>query len=124
MAGLQRLGLVGSLSVQPLEVEVMMPAVGQGVLVLETRPGVDLAALDHGPTRLAAETERAFLAAFGTGCRLPIGAYADGNRLRARVVSPDGQREIALAVDGQEAAVGAELAERFMALGARSLIEE
>jgi hydroxymethylbilane synthase len=41
-----------------------------------------LRGIDDGPTRAAAEAERAFLRRLGAGCKLPVGAYAevtDGN---------------------------------------------
>jgi hydroxymethylbilane synthase len=53
-----------------------------------------LSALDHVPTRLAVETERALLSAVGGGCLAPLGALGevrDGQlRLRAAYECDDG----------------------------------
>ena len=45
-----------------------------------------LRAIDHLDTRLATDAERGVLAALGSGCSLPVGAYArlEGGRLRLR----------------------------------------
>ena len=80
VAGLRRLGLAGRIS-EVLAPEVIPPAPGQGALAVQCRADdeatkASLAALDDPPTRLAVETERAFLRASGGGCRAPIGALA------------------------------------------------
>jgi hydroxymethylbilane synthase len=87
-AGLDRLGVPVSED-DRLSLEVMLPAPGQGALALQARADevLLLAPLDHGPTRLAVQTERALLRALGGGCMAPLGALAevmDGQlRLRA-----------------------------------------
>jgi hydroxymethylbilane synthase len=90
LAGLERLGLLDRAS-EIFEPEVMVPAVGQGTLALEARADDAevielLAAIEHRDSRLACETERAFLARLGGGCRLPFGAIATvhGDLLHAR----------------------------------------
>jgi hydroxymethylbilane synthase len=85
-AALDRLGLWDELAARGLTAEtlgptVLVPQVAQGALVVECRADDDearalLAALDHRPTRLAVEAERAFLAELGGDCDLPAGAYA------------------------------------------------
>jgi hydroxymethylbilane synthase len=80
VAALDRLGLSERIS-QRLEPAWMVPQAGQGALALECRSDDArtrsiLGALDHKPTRLAVETERAFLARLGAGCSAPVGAYA------------------------------------------------
>jgi hydroxymethylbilane synthase len=80
LAGLQRLGLEAK-TAQIFSVHEMLPAVGQACLGVQVRAddtqAVELArALDHAPSRVAAECERAFLARLGAGCQLPVGAYA------------------------------------------------
>ncbi len=42
-----------------------------------------LSAIDHRPSRQAVEVERAFLAELGSGCSLPVGAFATGATLTA-----------------------------------------
>lgn len=77
-----------------LDPSTFIPAVGQGCVVAECRVGDDevLAALssaDDRAARLAVEVERAFLAALGTGCSLPIGAHVAGGGLHAFVAAGD-----------------------------------
>lgn len=79
-AGLDRLGL-GSRISERLDPAIIPPAPGQGALALEVRSDDAemleiVERIDHPKTRLAVETERAFLAASGGGCRSPIGALA------------------------------------------------
>ena len=97
-AGLRRLGWADRIS-ELLAVDVMIPAVGQGALAIETREdrgeAFELAqALDHRASRIAITAERAFLAVFGGGCQVPIGAHATVSgleiHLRAFVSEPDG----------------------------------
>jgi hydroxymethylbilane synthase len=100
-AGLSRLGLAEQIT-QVLPPDIMLPAVGQGALGIETRTD-DMASrsavamLDHPDSRTAAFTERALLAKLAGGCLAPIGAYCqklpDGQlRLSACVLSPDGSK--------------------------------
>jgi hydroxymethylbilane synthase len=97
-AGLRRLGWADRIA-ELIPVDVMIPAVGQGALAIETRnDGGEAhrvaATLEHGPSRTAVTAERAFLAVFGGGCQVPIGAHATVHgaeiHLRAFVSEPDG----------------------------------
>ncbi len=97
-AGLRRLGWAHRIS-ELIPVDVMIPAVGQGALAIETRDDSGDAQqlvrfLEHEPSRIAIKAERAFLAVFGGGCQVPIGAHATihGSQihLRAFVSDPDG----------------------------------
>lgn len=99
-AGLLRLGRLGE-ATEIYEAQVFLPSPGQGVIALECRADdaaarALLAAIDHGPTRLAATAERAVLAALGAGCELGVAAYAqrDGGLLavRAMLALPEGGR--------------------------------
>lgn len=79
-AALERLG-VRDLAVDVLDVDVMLPQVGQGALAVECRAGDDavlalLDSVDDPGVRTAVETERAFLAGLGGGCDVPAAAYA------------------------------------------------
>jgi hydroxymethylbilane synthase len=79
-AGLRRLGLENRISA-PIETDEMLPAVGQGALGVETRADDHstialVSSLNHAPTQIACESERAFLRALGGGCQLPIAGYA------------------------------------------------
>lgn len=79
-AGLRRLNMI-DYATELLDIDIMLPAVGQGILGIETidKEGyvLDLVKkLRHEPTKYAADAERAFLIALGGGCNLPIAAYA------------------------------------------------
>jgi len=78
--GLQKMNMI-DVATEIFETDVMLPAVGQGVLGIELidKDGhvLDLVKkLKHEPTKHAADAERAFLIALGGGCNLPIAAYA------------------------------------------------
>lgn len=80
---------------QYLTVDDAVPAVGQGCVAVECRTDdletrQRLEAIDHRPSRLTVERERAFLAELGSGCSLPVGAFDDGARLRVYLASDDG----------------------------------
>lgn len=99
-SGLDRLGL-GDRIAERLAPDVVPPAPGQGAIAVQIRRDDGrllglAAAIDHQPTRVAVEAERAFLAASGGGCRAPIGALAelDGGvlLLLGGYASPDGSR--------------------------------
>jgi len=94
---------------QCIDPEVVLPAPGQGALAVQVREAdravCDLVSqLDHGPTRAAVTAERAFLRALGGGCAVPVAALAttDGERvrLRVRVLSEDGTRQVSAHRDG------------------------
>lgn len=83
-AGLNRLELwdkVGDLHFQKLNVDVMIPAVGQGAIACEVRESDFetqewLAAINDADAVACAEAERTFLQALGGGCQVPYAAYA------------------------------------------------
>ena len=98
MAGLKRLGLVGAATCA-LDLDDFVPAVGQGVIALETRAGDDatrgrLASIDDADASTALAAERAFLAVLEGSCRTPIAGHARvaGAQLRFRglIAKPDG----------------------------------
>lgn len=81
VAALEILGLTDHIS-ETLDPTVFVPMVGQGCVAVEHRFGdsavrAALSAIDDAATRLAVETERAFLAVLGSGCSLPVGAHVD-----------------------------------------------
>lgn len=100
-AGLQRLHLEAR-ATEWLEVDTMIPCVGQGALALEVRADDQdmlllLGMIDHGPTRTTVTAERAFLAELGAGCDAAAGAHAtftnDGAlRLTAFIGDSTGQQ--------------------------------
>jgi hydroxymethylbilane synthase len=132
-AGLDRLGL-GWRAAEVLTTEVMLPAVGQGALGIETRADDEeaknlVAALAHPETRACVTAERALLAELEGGCQVPLGAWAyiEGGflSLDACVVSPDGREYIRLSrFGGMQAAeaIGHKLAEELRAAGAEKIL--
>ena len=77
-----------------IEVEEMLPCVGQaaiGIEVKENHPRLAsvLAVLDDRETHLCVNAERSFLAAMGGGCQLAVAAYAQvfADRMRLRGIS-------------------------------------
>lgn len=77
-AGLARLGLTERVG-RVFTVQEMIPAAGQGVLVLQGRADGDyafLACADDAPTRHAALAERSFVRVLDGGCASPIAAHA------------------------------------------------
>ena len=97
-AGLDRLGQASVGTAVP--VEDMLPAASQGAIGIECRAGdadmrALLAAIDHRATRIAVEAERAFLAALGADCHLPVGAHADASgMLTGELLSADGSLHV------------------------------
>jgi hydroxymethylbilane synthase len=98
-AGLKRLGLAARIRKVLTPVE-SLPAPGQGVLGIEVRRDAEavkqaLAFLEHAPTRIEAEAERAVSRHLGGNCRTPLAAYAH--------VVPGGELRIEalLEVDGR-----------------------
>ncbi|MDM7924152.1 MAG: hydroxymethylbilane synthase [Pyrinomonadaceae bacterium] len=134
-AGVHRLGL-GEHITELISFDVMLPAVGQGVVAIETREGDEevggfMMKLDHAETRIRIAAERAFLRRLEGGCQVPIGALAtvEGNevRLEGFVGSLDGSRSFRESASGDAAsadAVGTGLAERMIANGAAELLDE
>lgn len=92
VAALQILELTDRIA-QHLPVETFVPSPGQGCVAVECR--IDdgevaelLAAIDHPASRGAVELERAFLAELGSGCSLPVGAYASEGLLTGFLAEP------------------------------------
>jgi hydroxymethylbilane synthase len=135
VAGLRRLGHEGAIH-EILSPEVMLPAPGQGTIVIQVRAD-DAAAvqlvstLDDPATRAASVAERAFLHVLGAGCRLPIGAYGtvedSSLRLVGMIGAPDGRRLVRGELCGEirEAEMlGSNLAGRLLAQGGADLLGE
>jgi hydroxymethylbilane synthase len=106
-----------------LNVDVMLPCVGQGAIGIEIRADDERIAkicerLNHFNTFQCVTAERAFLRAMGGGCQSPVAAYAEinGSRMEMCAVSfregparrSEGKRPVA-----EAAALGEELAARL-----------
>ena len=134
-AGIRRMGWTAKVS-QFIPVEVMLPAVGQGVLGIETRRddarAREAVAFLHDPiTACEVGAERAFLKRLGGGCQLPIAAFAKrkggGLTIEGLVGSPDGRVMIGHKLTGpweEGEALGRELADNILARGGRALLDE
>jgi hydroxymethylbilane synthase len=77
-----------------LDIDVMLPCVGQGAIGIEVRQNDDVVApvcqaLNDVSTFQCVTAERAFLAGMGGGCQSPVAAFAepDHGALRMRAVS-------------------------------------
>jgi hydroxymethylbilane synthase len=102
-AALLRLDRAGE-ATEVLDPSVMLPQVAQGALAVECRADdVEvrraLAAIEHRQSRVAVDTERAFLAELGGGCDVPVGAYAtvadDGEiTIEGLIATRDGHRVV------------------------------
>ena len=80
LAGLKRLGLADA-ATAILSIEDFLPAVGQGIIAIETREADQrtrdfLATINHPDTATALVAERAFLAVLDGSCRTPIAGHA------------------------------------------------
>jgi hydroxymethylbilane synthase len=132
-AGLHRLGYANRIT-EHLNEQLMLPAVGQGALAVESREDDSataeiIRALDHQPTRLACAAERAFLKGLGGGCLVPIAANAkiasDKMTLNGLVARPDGSESIRGEQSGSPndaELIGRQLAEDLLARGAGRIL--
>ena len=133
-AGLSRLGFAEQIT-QILSPDVMLPAVGQGALGIETRTA-DLATrsvvelLNDRLSHAAVVAERELLSALRGGCLAPVGAYAQlidpgSLRLRSIVFSADGNQKLLAESTGSAEVcreLGRRVAEELLAGGAAKLI--
>ncbi len=99
-AGLKRLGLADR-ATAVLDVEVFVPAVGQGAIGITARTGdaaaaSALAPILHADTAVALAAERAFLTVLDGSCRTPIAGHArivDGSlKFHGLLLRPDGSK--------------------------------
>ncbi|HVF45897.1 MAG TPA: hydroxymethylbilane synthase, partial [Pyrinomonadaceae bacterium] len=134
-AGLRRLGLGRRISAA-IETDVMLPAVSQGSLGVQTRADDSetnalVSRLDHAATRAAVVAERALLRRLGGGCQVPIAAHAVvagvDLRLDGLVASLDGSRvlrDTAVTPASEAERAGNVLAARLLERGAGELLSE
>ncbi len=132
LAGLKRLGRERE-ATQALPAETWLSAVAQGALGLETRRDEveRLRFLNHEPSALEVEAERAFLRRLEGGCQVPVGARAvagpAGVTLAGMVAEATGARLFRGEISGACAAaasLGVELAERLLDEGAGAVLGE
>lgn len=134
-AGLDRLGLSARID-ERIDPAVMLPAVGQGLLALETRVDSEwrlrIAALEPAETGEVARAERAYQTVLGGDCSIPLAGFAerlaDGRiRLRGLVSSLDG-REIVRAEESashsEARALGERVAQAVLEAGGREILRK
>lgn len=132
-AGLKRLGLQQRIRAY-IEPEQMLPAVGQGVVCVESRSDDALndllAPLDHVITRHCVVAERTLNERLQGGCQVPIAAYAQVKgatlRLRALVGYPDGHEIIRAEAEGsveEPEVLGARVAAELLSRGAKEILD-
>jgi hydroxymethylbilane synthase len=135
VAGLKRMQLDDAIHTS-FPPSIMVPAVGQGALGVTCRTE-DASLHDriqtvvhHHPTGRAATAERGFMKRIDGGCHVPTGAWAryEGDELviDACIAALDGSalyRDRSVCTSGQEAEVGAALADQLLDAGGAAIIE-
>ena len=133
-AGVRRLGLEARIT-EYIPENIMLPAIGQGALAIEMREDDNvtrelIAPMDHRETRVAVESERAFLSRLEGGCQVPIAAHAniyeDEVNLTGLVAEIDGSvllRETMTGPVDKHEELGVELANRLLERGGREILE-
>jgi len=134
-AGLNRLGWSNRIT-EEISHEIIIPAMGQGALGIETRLGDTktynfISSLNHEQTNYEVSAERALVGKLDGGCQVPIGAYAkiEDNliTLKGLVASLDGKiihkSEIIGPID-DAINIGQDLGEELLKLGANEILEK
>jgi len=134
-AGLMRLGLAEQIT-ERLAPETFLPAVGQGVLALETRAEDPVRALigrlNDTEVESAITAERAFLHKLEGDCSVPLAGHArllaDGILdLNCLLSSLDGKRVVSAHASGsatKAAELGAEVADKILSDGGDRILAE
>ena len=134
-AGVERLKLSKHIS-SIIKTDVMLPAVGQGALGIETRADNKtvneiVKSIHHEDTYKAVLAERALLKTLEGGCQVPIGAFAEvkpnGLFLDAMVGSLDGSLTFRKKIRGSKNnpdKVGRQLANDLSKAGAKIILDE
>jgi hydroxymethylbilane synthase len=128
LAGVTRLGMRDRVT-EIFSPEIMLPAVAQGALSIETREDDRetsrlVAVLNDAETRSCVEAERALLRELEGGCQVPLGAWArieNGElRIEACLLSPDGREFLRQSGTGSvvdAVRIGKQLGEALKAAG-------
>ena len=134
-AGVERLNLSRHIS-SIIKTDVMLPAVGQGALGIETRADNKIVndivkSIHHEETYKAVLAERALLKTLEGGCQVPIGALAkvksNGLHIDALVGSLDGSLTFRKKIRGSKndpEKVGNKLADDLLKAGAKTILKE
>lgn len=132
-AGLLRLGLESRIA-QYIPIEISLPAVGQGIVVIEALENkldliTSLKKINNKTSSRVAATERAFNKELQGGCHVAIAAYAtiatdDSITLQAMVASSDGKEILKMSNSGFDPIeVGSELAKEMISHGAYEILK-
>ena len=134
-AGLNRLGWSNRIT-EEISHEIIIPAMGQGALGIETRLGDTktynfISSLNHEQTNYEVSAERALVGKLDGGCQVPIGAYAKTEdnliTLKGLVSSLDGKiihkSEIVGPID-DAINIGQDLGEELLKMGANEILEK
>ena len=134
-AGLNRLGWASYIT-EEISDEVLLPAMGQGALGIETRlddaKTYDLvSALNHEQTNYAVTAERSLVGRLDGGCQVPIGAYAkivdNLITLKGLVASLDGEiiyRSENVGPVDDAINIGQALGSKLLKMGANEILEK
>lgn len=134
-AGVKRLGLADRIR-EYIETDVLLPAIGQGAMGIETRSGDSqvleiVKSLNDQVTYNAVTAERSLSRTLYGGCHVPVAGHGqiDGATitLRALVGRLDGSEIIQSAVTGPVAhanRLGEELGQELLAKGADAILKE
>jgi hydroxymethylbilane synthase len=134
-AGVKRMNY-GERIAEIISMEILLPAVGQAAIGIETRSDNEFAKnvvrkLNHDETEIAAKAERAFLRRLEGGCQIPIGANAtivNGKLfLDGLIASLNGKILLRDSVNGkidEAESLGISLAEILLAKGGDKILEE
>ncbi len=133
-AGLVRLGMEDRI-LDPLDPDRYIPAAGQGALALEIRIDDDdiqqiIGGMNDRHVAAEVRAERAFLQELGVGCQTPVAVHASIHgirlRLRALVLSPDGQQRVEGSAEGEietPETLGVTLGRELLQRGAGRILE-
>jgi hydroxymethylbilane synthase len=131
-AGLERMGWTDRVDFEALDADMMVPAVGQGVLAIESRKDdaevtAILQLLHADVTAKAATAERTFLKAIEGSCHVPVGGYAtvDGDdvTLTGLIASVDGKEVLRVTKTSSDAvALGKDVADDLLGRGGREIL--
>jgi len=109
IAGLKRMDMDGC-ATSVLEWDEMLPAVAQGAIGIQCRSDDErslkyIGALNHEPTKVCVDCERAFLEALDGNCKTPIAGQArivDGKiKFRGLIAMPDGSQKFEIESEGE-----------------------
>ncbi|PMP71938.1 MAG: hydroxymethylbilane synthase [Thermodesulfovibrio aggregans] len=141
MAGLKRMGFEHMVT-EPLSEDLMIPAVGQGAIGIETRIDDDfvneiIKPLNHEETAICVLAERAFLSVVGGGCQVPLACHARIEKLQSSALSlkitamigdPEGKMPIIRGFRqgnmSQAQNLGVELAKELLERGGSRILEK